>query len=259
MGARNLLVIDWDYFFPQPLDGGDYTRDLAGLYDWSHAESPFMIDAIWPLRAAGFIERGLPLPRCEGYKGFWDRFTIARGTRLMYADSNSYATLLRPSQDGRWDSVWLFDAHHDCGYRGTLDQWRRTETVSCEDWMVTHAELGSALHVRYPPWKTRAMAVEPEPLVPVDRCMDDGAPIPVTFDAVFLCRSGAWVPPWCDDQFVDMIESYGFWAVNIDEQYDQMQREFDHPAAEAMATQVRKSIMEWENILAATSEGAQRP
>lgn len=27
------------------------------------------------------------------------------------------------------------------------------------------------------------------------------------FDAVSICRSGAWVPAWCDEQFVEFVKS----------------------------------------------------
>ena len=237
MGEHNLLVIDWDYFFPQPRDGGDIDTDLLGLYDWQHAEVPFMIEMVWDTRAASFLQFGKELPRCQGYKGFWDRFTITPGAPLAYADSNSYAGLLRPGGDRGWDSVWLFDAHHDCGGYGhdTLGMWRTRQTFSCEDWMVVHGDLGSKLHVRYPEWKIHGLTIEPEPLVPVDRQMDDGKPVDVEFGTVFLCRSGAWVPPWCDDQFTELIETYPGPRVNIDERYPQMHRPFRRETAENIA------------------------
>lgn len=230
MTGKNLLVVDWDFFFPNPMQAGERSNmDSWILYDWSHAESPFMVDKIWYLRAMGFLRKQMPLPLAVGYESFWDRFTLADGAPLAVADSNLYAGMLTPGDGGEhWSSVWLFDAHHDSGYRGTLDEWRASDRMSCEDWMLNHAEHGSELHVRYPQWRANAMTLEPQPLVPVDRQVDDGAPVPLEFHTVFVCRSGAWVPPWCDRQLRDFLTACPLsWAVNVDRRYPNLMRQFD--------------------------------
>ncbi len=40
------------------------------------------------------------------------------------------------------------------------------------------------------------------------RCTDDGRPVPGMFDTVFACRSGGWVPAWCDDQWQQFIDTF---------------------------------------------------
>ena len=35
--------------------------------------------------------------------------------------------------------------------------------------------------------------------------MDDTTPIPVVFDRVFVCRSGAWTAPWLDAAFFQFL------------------------------------------------------
>ena len=64
------------------------------------------------------------------------------------------------------------------------------------------------LEVVYPPWRTKVECIESGPLIPVDRRIDDGTNPTRVYDAVYVCRSGAWVPPWCDDQFQQFLEGY---------------------------------------------------
>jgi hypothetical protein len=113
--VRRLLVVDFDFFFVNPAETGD---DPYFLYDWQHAETNNCRYVVWPVRAAGFFARGLPLPRCAGYETFWQRFPhLDQTAPLWIADSNAYAgTLGRGVNDTGWQQVWLYDAHHDAGY-----------------------------------------------------------------------------------------------------------------------------------------------
>ena len=228
LGGR-LLVVDWDYFFPDPTmteNPGD-TKALL-LYDWGHRESKFHIERIWPTRAAGFLRNNLPLPRTLPWEGFWGRFQIRNGAPVYICDSNMYAGEKLPEHAGidadGWAEVHLYDAHHDCGYRQgmTLLDFHRQGTYSCEDWMLVHAVMGSKLFVWYPQWratsKGKIFEAEPKPArgCNVTRRIDPGGRVDGEFDAVLICRSGAWVPPWCDDQYDRMVESLGRPAEWID-------------------------------------------
>ncbi|GGV43813.1 hypothetical protein GCM10010245_68720 [Streptomyces spectabilis] len=46
-----------------------------------------------------------------------------------------------------------------------------------------------------------------EPVIPVSMSIDSGEAPTVTFEAVFVCRSRAWVPSWCDHQFTEFLEA----------------------------------------------------
>jgi hypothetical protein len=235
-----LLVLDFDYFFPTPTMAVD-SSDVY-LYDWDARESPFHIGLAWHFRAAAFIAQGLSLPRCnEGYTQFWDRFDLTTAAEpIIAADSNAYAGRTWPSTFGQaadaWSQVWLFDAHHDC-YGAELDQaaWQRTGTFSCDTWMRCHHAEGSTLHVRYPRWRATPdgtlVDCEKPPAVPVDRQVDDEQPVPGPFDAVMVCRSGAWVPSWCDDQFEAFLAAAPIEALWVDEQIGLHGRYFDERIA----------------------------
>jgi hypothetical protein len=198
----NLLVVDFDYFFPVvelPQQGPDWP-----YFDWYHAEG-LVLPGMWESRAANFLANKLPLPQTSGEEAaFWDRVRISPEAELYYADSNAYAI---DRSVNRWvSSVWLYDAHHDCGYKpNAVERMLERDDVSCEDWMLAYHEAGADLHVRYPTWRTVAFDVEGDPEVEVDRIFDDRAVPDVVFDRVFVCRSGTWTPPWLDGRFLEFV------------------------------------------------------
>jgi hypothetical protein len=201
----NLLVIDWDYFFPTPEGKEEQSAEEFFLYDWGHSEGFGPLnDALWVDRAAAFKINNVARPQMnlEWTDGWWERFNIDPRATLFYADSNVQAMEADPGMIGQ---VWLYDAHHDSGYTRSLEEIVESGKVSCEDWMVAYHLRGAELHVRYPRWKPWAMTAEQGPSIEVDRQVDDFAPNPVEFHSVFVCRSGAWVPPWADQEFWDFI------------------------------------------------------
>lgn len=210
----HLLCVDWDFFFPSPAAGGPRSQ-YDHLYAWPVAEDSHHTEVVWEDRLRALDAAGLPLPRCTGYEGFWERFTFSPRAILIYADSNAWAAHLWPSDlastDKSWESVHLYDAHHDAGYRNnhaSFEEWLASgDGIRCENWMLAHAWAGTALHCHFPPWRESLDWPPEEPLVEVAMSIDDGAPPDVEFDLVYLCRSGAWVPPWCDDQFEEFLRS----------------------------------------------------
>jgi len=202
----NLLVVDWDYFFYNPLYAVHGDDPRFWLFDWGHRESSLFIDDIWPTRAAGFLKHNLPLPGADVPPNWWDRFTITEDAICEVSDSNMYSGVV----DNGWvfDHVWLFDAHHDLFGIKTEKQlagWADKGKISCEDWMFAHHLRGAKLHWRWPKWFDYGKNYRKDipKWVGCDARRDDlGRFDPnMEFDAVSICRSGAWVPPWCDDDF----------------------------------------------------------
>ncbi len=194
----NLLSVDWDYFVPS-IDGEFALGAAEGFSD-------DMVDALWDARAAQLLAGGRALPGTSGdEEGFWDRFALRPPAALFYADSHAQAA--HPALRHQYAQVWNFDAHHDAGYEGALEDVFRLGWVGCANWMCYYHLQGAALHVRYPGWRGGAMVRELGPLCGVDRAVDDWAEVPVVFDAVFVARSGALTPPWLDDGFDRFIRS----------------------------------------------------
>lgn len=141
-------------------------------------------------------------------RGFWARFTFAADVQVTIAESHLEAASAGVRRGVT--EVWNFDAHHDCGYRPRVVE-SLLKVVDCSTWLALYAVAlpDGAVHVRYPRWKDKAFDVEPEPEVACDRAFDDGQPFPGGIDRIFICRSGIWTPPWCDDHFDGFVERLG--------------------------------------------------
>lgn len=235
---KNLLVVDWDFFFPD-LDGSG--KPGSQFYDWGHKETEFFIHNVWGLRAATFLSNDMPLPQVnDEWKTFWDRFTFSPGAELFFAESNCYAVQTRVTPDvGR---VYLFDAHHDSGYNDsrTPKQIAEQFLYGCEDWMIHYWATEASLQVIYPRWKTWAFEAEPRAKIYVPRMFDDPNTLRhfAPFDKVFVCRSGAWVPSWCDPQFEEFIDMAPLpidSKIALDEGGFLPRRDFDLESVEEMA------------------------
>lgn len=193
-----LLSVDWDYFFPDTMP-----------YDWGHSESVFLIEAIWQLRVTGRNivtgEHALDAmrPDPEKLQGFWDRVLVGKPLTLFIAESHaSIWELLKTGE--QWDVV-NFDQHHDIYYGSK--KWE----VSCDDW-ASHG-IDQGLIERYtwacPQWAVDEQIIDYRPQEYSIRVQTSIEPQP--YDAVFVCRSGAWTPPWADDEWLRFI---GWWEEN---------------------------------------------
>ena len=103
-----------------------------------------------------------------------------------------------------------YDAHHDCGYGDmpSADTGGAIQ-IDSENW------LGAAIRyydvraeVVYPDWKDGQKIEDPPLIQPAAITHDDGAEDWHACDAVLLCHSGVWVPPWCDDQWLLFVDSW---------------------------------------------------
>ena len=206
----NLLVVDFDYFFRNPLEGGITDDPTWALYDWGHNESPMFLHYIWPSRAESFVANELSLPGVDIPEGWWNRFNISPDAVCEVSDSNAYSGVVNGGEE--FDHVWLYDAHHDLYCLKTLEQvqdWYEEGKVTCEDWMFAHYMRGSKLHWRWPRW--HKLGKELRSSIPkftnCDARKDDMGKLDMQFDAVSICRSGCWVPPWCDQDFEQFVLS----------------------------------------------------
>ena len=232
-----LLVIDYDFFFENKLMSFDKDKDPDPewqLYDWGHAENRFMIEMVWQTRASGFLRNGLELPGLTGEQhNFWNRFDIDENAICYIAESNSNA--VSPVVAEGVDEIWLYDAHHDCGYRGEDEEELLSEGLfSCENWLMYYASqfIDCEVHQRYPSWYPNALTTDMQPALEIDRQVDHADNRPdVTFDRVFVCRSGAWVPPWLDHDFFSFVGECPVAEIEEIGSYELQVRDFSAQAA----------------------------
>lgn len=254
----NLLVVDFDTFFPGiEREAQDRFPGEHMLYDWGHSEEDRVFyETIWPHRAANFLMGGHPLPEIdrERAQAFWSRFRFSEHAVLLYADSNMYAAH-EAVREGV-TQVYLFDAHHDCGYHpDAIDRMIATHEINCENWMLHYAMTDVELHMRYPAWRAWALEAEPAPLIPLDRQVDDDdAPVDVVFDRVFVCKSPAWVPAWCDLDWHRFLTAAPF-NRKVAMDGAKRVREFDREAVAASAQEQRASF---DALRAVVKDGADR-
>ena len=229
--TRILLSVDFDFFVRE-----------KHIWDWSHAESKMYQEVLWPHRASTFLAQGIDL-RKETDPGKYaeptpDRFWSVL-ERLGYdtEDVVSCVTNSHTFAAPHWvhhgyfpeDDYLLinFDAHHDLGYRSAEEMEKVWESgrVMCGDWLYTLMRAVPNLKAKivYPSWRgleeIEKVEKRPEELYPfLEGRVEYGVfsedfvrlPEDAFVEDAFICRSGAWVPPWLDQLFTDFCYSGGF-------------------------------------------------
>lgn len=235
-----LLALDASFFLPLPArEDAD-----ARLFEWSQSEEdPYLYESIWHVRAGLFLQAGVPLPRLddEAIRTFWQRFIFDQHTTLFYGDSGAGAGADRITRGVQ--EVWSFAPFHNAGYtRDAFERGKATGRVDSATWMLAHFANGATLHHRYPSWKPWGFDVEPRPTVPVGSEVDDGHwAYGRPMGRVYLYKSPAWMPSWCDDQWAQLIEAAPF-RRKISTDSSKLVRTFDPHQAELMRLQIDEAI-----------------
>jgi hypothetical protein len=132
---------------------------------------------------------------------FWERnFGKFQGPYTLMI-SESHASLYYWLQNIHIDELVNYDAHHDLGYPNTKGE------VDCGNWAGKLLEEGRVKNytVVYPAWRKQKRYREQIP--DNDRVHVTHTPIePQDYDLLFIARSGAWTPTWCDDSFIKFCE-----------------------------------------------------
>jgi hypothetical protein len=190
-----ILSIDWDFFFPD-----------STPYDWGHRESPLFIDMLWPTRVTNH-NLLTKKPVIEEYQpevptDFW-RIVTNHPSRVLIAESHCrmFDLLIFPEPA----EVVNLDAHHDLGY-APGDKNLNLIHAGNWAWAARKLKCMSDYTLHYPEWRRG----HEEPRRKDKTKVVYGLPEPAEYDLVFICRSGAWTPPWYDDQFWQLTEgAYG--------------------------------------------------
>ncbi|MBD3387415.1 MAG: hypothetical protein GF414_00540 [Candidatus Altiarchaeales archaeon] len=238
--VKRILSVDFDYFYPD-----------SAPYDWGHSEnySPVLANMLWHARA-GNVNLMTGDDALESYRpsvptNFWSR-VLKNKPRAYIADSHVEIWDLFEDQPGSSNVVVSYDAHHDCGYGiKTPEDALKISSVDCGSWGLMGKVTGRirSLQLYYPAWRKKA----PETLSEVHGIFDVPAQTkyalpakPEAFDLVFICRSGAWTPPWYDEEFFKFVESSGLEYEAMDEVEEP--RSPDMVQAKHLAKEYRKMV-----------------
>jgi hypothetical protein len=191
----NILSIDWDYFAPDIFQ-----------FDWGHMESSFFLEPIWNFRSHDISlingERALDKIKPTGYIELLQKIITISPAKIMIAESHSSIYEFIKYFKCKNLTVWNFDQHHDLGYH-------ERATLQCDNWASIGLLKGLIKEYKliYPKWRKEIPEKLPWDITPIYDVPDD---LP-GFVAVFICRSGAWMPTWCDDKWLEFIH---YWKNN---------------------------------------------
>ncbi|MDE2098313.1 MAG: hypothetical protein KGL39_13755 [Patescibacteria group bacterium] len=207
-----IISVDWDYF----------VKEDARL-DWGHSENGFFLNQAWALRRMDFhgaigsgetpkvtdLTKLVPFlgnEKLVGVMGFV-------GQVKMVAVAESHLAILQLLDGKRGPhEIYNVDAHHDLGYND--DPGKDRSRVNCGSWGKYLHNLGKVKSWTqcYPTW--RMESAEDFPKLPNTSQVFSDDPVlnmPRGFvgkvDALFICRSGCWVPPEYDKRFTALCES----------------------------------------------------
>lgn len=180
--AKVLVTVDFDYFVPE---------DPA--WDMGHQETPLFLDMIWQSRGA-LIDK----MKCDGnQEGFWDRIGLRGFPKVFVTDSHTYGFHVANRVGA--DHVVMVDTHHDC--------WsiRKGETFGCDNWLRTWLRQNrrrTALWHR----PLHSQFAMPERCSRLELSGADEVRVePADVVGIHICRSGCWVPPWLDEDFIKFV------------------------------------------------------
>lgn len=219
----NVLSIDFDFWFPEKPE-----------YDWGHRETPIFLEVVWPSRAISLLAQDVDIRKemacAESPEPSELKKHLESEKNWNFADdcsvsvAESHASAYYAWEDLSGDvTVYHLDAHHDFGYGS-----ESVESLDCGSWIYHLAKKISIDRVKlvYPGWREneRSAVLNSNADFPPSSVIErmnsvlrgeldisygvDSLPNDLDIDAVFICRSGCWVPPWFDRQFIDLIHSF---------------------------------------------------
>lgn len=194
MRLRNVLSVDWDFFFPD-----------VWQFDWGHREEPLFLEVLWAVRPGSRsletaeVAIDVVHPDEKLLDGFWEKVVGCSPQLLVVVDSHADMHKVLGAWGGTKRLV-NFDQHHDLGYASDM-----TGTLNCGNWVTKAVQNGllEKYELWYPPWR------KGKPEGEIDGRVEPkyGLPKkPEKFDCVFICRSSAWSPSWSDDRWIEFVE-----------------------------------------------------
>jgi len=207
--SKCLLSIDWDYFiYTCKGNWGSYLENNRSLVD------------LWYKRYIKAKARGEDIEKefrlTSELGGFWEKikksFKFDTGVKVYVSDSHALSYEI--AKESGIKIIYLFDAHADLGYGGLSSL---NFEVNCSNWLgklLKDKQIEEA-NIIYSPYT----AEKPEYFRPfnsiyniryrdfddLDACAGEHPSV----QAIHICRSGAWTPPWLDKDFARFVDALG--------------------------------------------------
>lgn len=235
------LSIDYD-FFVRSLMEWDWSHKEAPFFRsgfiWQTRVAPFLMQGIDLRHEMDPGVHGHPKP-----DSFWNLlsqlgYDFDEYLPFVVDDSHAGAGpffnhIAEMDLDEPADVIVNFDAHHDLGYcewerlHGMVEQ----EVCTCDMWLGALLSWWPTLQARivFPDWMKDEWTIEEQaenvqkklPRKILSRVKmgfftaENGTVSPIVIEprerlsvtAIFVCRSGAWVPPWLDEDFIEFVEN----------------------------------------------------
>jgi len=199
----NLLSIDFDFW----AETGEFE-----LLDWGFREAKFWLEDIWSIRAIDAACQGKDIrERCklaadEIAPDLLVRHLVkelkCKVRRVALAESHLSAyNYFSGCKD---INLVHIDAHHDMGYE--------PRELNCDNWLehLINEDRVRSVTLIYPKWRLRTINEWDDGHKVLDRLGDrvkievhyglEHLPPKISYEKAFICRSGAWVPPWLDSE-----------------------------------------------------------
>ncbi|MCH3963131.1 MAG: arginase [Clostridium sp.] len=201
--SKTLLSIDWDYFIP-----------IKESWSGSYIENKRNIMLIWykryfeSKRHGNNIEKSIRVGN-ELYRFICNMrkyFKLRKNIKMYVSDSHkfSYDIALK----NKCESVINVDAHSDLGYGGIKSL---EFEVNCANWLgkLLKNNIIKSANIIYSPYTMEYKEEFSEinnkfnvNYTQLEHISD------MKIEAIHICRSGSWTPPWLDDFFNKFIHSF---------------------------------------------------
>ncbi|MFD3157743.1 arginase [Haloimpatiens sp. FM7330] len=206
--GKVLLSIDWDYFIP-----------IKSEWCGSYLENKKSITNLWYKRYLKSKMQGIDIQKYmyvdKGAKSFWSTikkiFGISKNVKLYISDSHKLSYYI--AKEYKCDKVYSFDAHSDLGYGGLKSL---EFELNCANWLgkLLKGKIIKEANIVYSKYSRET----PKEFCEINNKFDVNyynkkeimscSNIPLKdVQAVHICRSGAWTPPWLDDKFSKFVHN----------------------------------------------------
>lgn len=206
---KNFLSVDWDYFIQvhneksnsyretqQDILGKWYNEWMIGIEKGEPLEQHYELTSFYN----DFIEKVLP------------KIKVEQGTKIVLTES--HAAGYEEVERTQCNVVYHLDAHSDLGYGGVE---ALNYEKNCANWlgMLLKNRRIKEAYIIYSPY-TKEYPEEFEEItkcygvyfITLDELLQKMSLGNICFQAVHMCRSGPWTPPWYDDQFYELAEAF---------------------------------------------------